>query len=120
MGLLSKSDDEMPSTRSISTFFTSHPAAEAARAELVAAGLSREAVKITDGRGTVTGRSSAAGPAAGGLIETVKNAFAQDQPSFDAEQTRAGHVVTAHVPAEMFERAKAILAREGEISQTQA
>lgn len=119
MGSISNSHDGMPGTRSLSAFFVSQPAAAAARAALVEAGLSFEAVKITDGQGTVTGRSSAAQPAAGGLVDTLKNAFAQDQPSFDAERSRAGHVVTAHVPAELFERAAAILAREGDISQMQ-
>ena len=119
MGVLSNSNDGLPATRSISAFFTSHPAAAAARTALVGAGVSGEAVKITDGRGTVTGRSAAAEPAAGGLVETVKNAFVQDQPSWGDEQARAGHVVTAHVPAELFQQAQAILGRDGEISQTQ-
>ena len=120
MGSISNSHDGMAGTRSISAFFLSQQAASAARAELVAAGLSFEAVKITDGQGTVTGRSSAAQPAAGGLLDTIKNAFTQDQPSFDAERGRPGHVVTAHVPAALFERASAILSRDGDISQTQA
>ncbi len=117
MGLISNSKDGIPSTRNISAFFATRPAADAARAELVAAGLSFEAVKITDGRGTVTGRSTEAEPSAGGFIDTVKNAFAQDQPSHDAEQSRAGHVLTAHVPNELCERMEEIIGRKGEISE---
>ena len=115
MGAVSGSEGGMQGTRSISAFFATRGAADAARAALVEAGLSFEAVKITDGRGTITGRSAAAKPSASGLIDTVKNAFAQDEPDEATEAERPAHELTAHVPPELFERAKAIIAREGDI-----
>ncbi len=119
MGLLSGSNDQLSQTRSASAFYASRPAAEQAKAAVVETGVSIEAVKITDGRGTITGRSAAAQPSAGGLPDTLKNAFAQDAPSTQAEESRHGVVLTAHVPATHFDRVLEILGREGEISETQ-
>ena len=93
-------------TRMITAQFDTRAAAEKARADAVAAGLSGEAVKITDGHGTATGEMAEGA----GVLDTIKSAFAP------GERARQGFVVTAHVPDDHYEAVRDILGRDGRIA----
>ena len=98
------------------SIFTSRQAAEAAKANVVATGVSMEAVKITDAHGTITGNSAATQREGTGFIDTIKHAFAQDQQSDEAVAQKPGFVVTAHVPGTSFDAVREVLARDGKIT----
>ena len=113
---MTKSEKPMGGTRSIAAFFTTRQAAQAAKTEVIATGVSAEAVKITDAHGTITGNSAATPRESTGVIDTIKHAFAQDQQSDKAVAQRPGFVVTAHVPATSYDAVQQVLAREGSIT----
>ena len=87
---ITRSEAAHAKTRMITARFESRAVAEKAKADVVAAGLSGEAAKITDGAGTVTGDM--------------------------ASGARRGFVLTAHVPDERYDAVRAILGRDGQIA----
>ena len=113
---MTKSEQATSGTRSVAAFFTTRQAAETAKADAIGTGVSAEAVKITDGHGTITGNAAATPRESTGLLATIKHHLTQDQHSDEAIAQRPGFVVTAHVPATSFDAVREVLAREGEIT----
>jgi hypothetical protein len=113
---ITKSQSPVGTTRQIAAFFPTRVAAEKAKAEIVQNGVSPEAVKVTDAHGTMTGNAAAAPREGTGLVATLKNAFAQDQPEHSAQKHPHGVVVTAHVPEQHFEHVREVLGREGRLT----
>ena len=113
---MTKSEQPTGGTRSIAAFFATRQAAETAKANVIATGVSMEAVKITDAHGTITGNSAATQREGTGFLNTIKHAFAQDQQSDEVVAQKPGFVVTAHVPGASFDAVHEVLAREGTIT----
>ena len=113
---MTKSEQPSGGTRSIAAFFATRQAAETAKADVIATGVSAEAVKITDARGTITGNAAATQRQSTGVLDTIKHAFAQDQHSDEVVAQRPGYVVTVHVPGASFDAVRDVLAREGTVA----
>ena len=113
---ITHSETPAAATRSIAAFFATRPAAEKAKAEVVGAGVSSEAVKISDARGTITGNAAATPREGTGIIDTIKHAFLQDQPSDDDQRHERGFVVTAHVASQVYDDVRGLLGKEGRIT----
>ena len=106
---LTTSENPFDHARSITAFFETRPAAEQARADVLATGLSSEVVKITDGRGTSTGDAAASSASDSTILDKLKHAF---EPSHLGQ---AGFVVTAHVPESEYDTVRHILGRQGQL-----
>lgn len=102
----------MSGTRMLTAFFETRPQAEQARSDVLATGLSGEAVKITDGFGTVTGDGAADGSIEGrDLGQSLKSSWSPEHQARDDEpgEKKAGFVLTAHTPKDKASEVEKIL-----------
>ena len=106
---LTTSEEPIVHARRVTAFFETRPAAEKARADVLATGLSHEVVKITDGRGTATGDAAASSATDATILDKVKHAF---EPS---HLQQPGFVVSAQVPDSEYDVVRAILGEKGQI-----
>lgn len=109
-------------TRMVSAYFDTRPAAEEARSQVLAAGLAHEAVKITDGYGTVTGDAAAHGSTEGrSLWTSLKSTFTPEAPARDDNgenaPRRGGFLVTAHAPEDLYSEVRRILEGSGSVER---